>query len=66
MTDVASISQLAQSQVAAEASMKVAVKAQNLAKQQGAAAVSLLESAAELSRALSVESGKGEQLDVTG
>jgi hypothetical protein len=66
MSDVASISNLVQTNVAHEVSMRVAVKAKDVAKQQGAAAVSLLESAAELSQNLSKAIGKGMKLDVVG
>jgi len=65
MTDIASISQLTQANVAAEVGMKVAVKAKEVAKQQGAAVVSLLESAAELSWSLAIDAGTGGRLDVT-
>ena len=41
----------------------VAVKARNVVKQQGDAAISLLEDAAELAK--SVETGKGNRIDVT-
>jgi hypothetical protein len=66
MSDVASISQFAQANVAAEVSMKVAVKARDVAKQQGAAVMSLLEGAAELSKSIAIVTGKGGHLDVTG
>ena len=55
MPDVTSISQFAQSQIAAEASVKVAVKAKDVVKQQGEAAISLLESAAELSKQFAIQ-----------
>ncbi|MEX2213859.1 MAG: hypothetical protein WD768_07015 [Phycisphaeraceae bacterium] len=66
MTDAAAISQYTQSHVAADISMKVAVKAREVAQQEGAAVLSLLETAAELSQGRSIEPGKGGRLDVVG
>jgi len=66
MIDAASISQFTQANVAAEVNMKVAVKTKDIAKQQGAAAISLLEKAAQLSKSLATESGKDRRLDVAG
>ncbi len=63
---VASASQFAQAQVAADISLRVGVKAKDVVEQQGEAAISLLESAANLSQSLAGEPGKGVHLDVTG
>ena len=66
MTDAATISQYTQANLAADVSMKVAVKARDVARQQGASVLSLLETAANLSKSMAVEPGKGGQLDVVG
>ena len=66
MSDVASISQFKQANLAAEIGIRVAVKAKNVAEEQGAAILSLLESAGDLSQSLAAEPGKGNRLDVIG
>ena len=66
MNSIASASSNAPSNLAAEIGIRVAVKAKNVAEQQGAAMISLLESAGELSQALATEPGKGTRLDVLG
>lgn len=66
MTDAAAISQFSQARLAADVNIKLAVKVKDVAEQQGAAVLSLLESAATLSQSMTHESGKGQQLDVTG
>ena len=66
MSDVAAVNQLHQAHLASQVAMKVAVKAKDVTEQQGAAMVSLLEAAAELSQTLAAETGKGMHLDVTG
>ncbi len=66
MTSIAANSSSAPSTLAAEIGIRVAVKAKNVAEQQGAAMISLLESAGELSQSLAAEPGKGTRLDVIG
>lgn len=66
MTDAAAISQFSQARLAADVNIKLAVKVKDVAQQQGAAVLSLLESAATLSQSMTLESGKGQQLDVIG
>ncbi len=66
MTDAAAISSFSQARLAADVNIKVAAKAKSVAEQQGAAVLSLLESAATLSQSLAIEPGKGQRLDVTG
>lgn len=66
MTDAAAISQFSQAQLATDVNMKVAVKAKQITEQQGAAVLSLLESAAQVAQSSAVAAGKGAHLDVTG
>ena len=56
----------AQAQLSQQVSVAVAGKAQDAAKAQGEAAVSLLQDAAAVSKQGVVESGKGSTLDVLG
>jgi hypothetical protein len=63
MSDISAISGLQQSQLLQQVSYKVAGKAQDVAKFQGQAAISLLQQAAEFAKA--VEPGKGARIDVT-
>jgi len=60
----ASASAFKQQQVAQEVGVRIAAKTLDVAKQQGAAAISLLESAAEFATA-PVASHKGQRLDVS-
>lgn len=65
MSDAAALSSIQQNAVSAEVSTRVARKALDVAEQQGDAAISLLEQAAELAKQLSFEPNKGSQIDVT-
>ena len=66
MVNAASISSYTQANLAADVSMKVAVKAKHVSEQQGEAVLSLLETAKNLSQSMMGESGKGGRLDVIG
>ena len=66
MSDAAAISQYTRANLTADVSMKVAVKTKDIAKQQGAAVLSLLDTAAKLSKTLAHDPAKGNLLDTVG
>lgn len=70
MSDISSIASagtaLSNAQLGNEVATRVAVKAQNVAKQQGQAMLSLLEGAMEIQQQSNASVSSGGKLDVTG